>query len=103
MIVHTDFLDCFALILVPANNLERCFRVVNILAAGTLGFAGPGRILVSSSVLMVRAGVIYYLARGNSEGLSRVLQTVSRLLHESPCSPSVPTPWESIKVPIGTA
>jgi hypothetical protein len=74
--IHTDFLSCFVLVLVTADDLERCFRIVDILAASTLGFAG----------------VIYYLVKGSSKGLSRVLQTVSRFLRESPCSLLVLTP-----------
>jgi hypothetical protein len=54
---YTNFLGHFVLVLVTADDLERCFRMVDILAAGTLGFAG----------------VIYYLVKGSSEGLSRVL------------------------------
>jgi hypothetical protein len=76
MTVHTDFLGRFVLVLVAADDLERCFRMVDILAAGTLGFAG----------------VVHYLVEGSSEGLSRVLQTVSGFLRKSPCSLSVLTP-----------
>jgi hypothetical protein len=87
MTVHTDFLSCSVLVLVAADDLERCFRMVDILAASTLGFAR----------------VIHYLVKGSSEGLSRVLRTVSGFLRKSPCSPSVLTPWESIEMPTGTA
>jgi hypothetical protein len=87
MTVYTDFLGRFVLVLVATDDLERCFRIVDILAAGTLSFAR----------------VVYYLVEGSSEGLSRILQTVSGFLRESPCSLSVLTPWESIKVPTGTS
>jgi hypothetical protein len=76
MTIYTDFLSRFDLVLVAAHDLERLFCIVNILAAGTLSFAG----------------VIYYLVKGSSEGLSRVLQTVSGFLRVSLCSLSVPTP-----------
>jgi hypothetical protein len=69
MTVYTNFLSRFVLVL----NLEHCFRIVDILAVSTLSFAGPGRILVSSSVLVVWTRVIYYLVIGSSKGLSRVL------------------------------